>query len=82
MTRCPYAVAVTVGGRRLLTRCRRRNVLGSAGWHLHDAPAPYVPGSLTTTNHVRFRWRSIAGPDHHVDHLPFRGFANTPICED
>ena len=65
MRDCPYAAQVYVNGIRYLVQCRRRTVLGSAGWHLHDAP---VPSPLMAHRNVRIRWRSSSAPDYHEDH--------------
>lgn len=66
MRRCRYAAMIRVLSVPLYVRCARRNVLGSAGWHLHDASLP--PG-VAAGGHVRVRWRSTQGPDYHIDYL-------------
>lgn len=73
MSRCRYAaeirdlhaIATRAEPRRWLTYCRRRNILGSSGWHLHDAPIPPIVGAHRG---LRIRWRSSSAPDYHEDH--------------
>lgn len=67
MKQCPYAVRflsdVPVKPALIEARCERRDVLGSPGWHLHDAP---VPWPLLAQGRTRIRWRSTNTPDHYV----------------
>ena len=69
MRQCPYFVRFFTGltdsafKNMVEARCVRRSVLGSPGWHLHDAP---LPEPLWGMGGIRIRWRSTNTADHHA----------------
>lgn len=75
MKQCPYAAQILVRGTVVYARCERRSVLGSPGWHHHDAAVPPICGM--TGPGIRIRWRSTSAPDYHVAYRDRVGIAPT-----